>query len=123
MKRCIFLLAVVLLFVGIAGCEPAEIPRSVVQSQSMEIEKNTEIIFNDSNTLTVGNNSYIAINRREIPGNNPKLILEVLAKFDETHPELSVKDWKIEAYIHDRFWDGMIFGLWIHHLPKAKPPQ
>lgn len=115
MKRCIFLLAVVLLFVSIAGCEPT--PR-VVLLKPEPLDKSGV-----TNTLTVGNNSYIPINYPNRPSDNPMVILNALNKFEKDNPDLLVIEWCIEREKRGYGVAPHTFGLWIHHSPKAKPPQ
>lgn len=108
-----------LVVITLCGCQPS----SSVIRLGQEAEKNPTpiqqtIVFDSSNTITVGNNSWVAINIFDTPAKDATLILEILDKFEKTHPELIVLDWKIEKNQDTHGTSAYIFGLWIHHKPK-----
>ncbi|MCK6463105.1 MAG: hypothetical protein L6Q29_04815 [Candidatus Pacebacteria bacterium] len=68
---------------------------------------------------TVGNHSYVVINKDGRPSDRPVEILEILSDFERLNPDKEITGWSIEkqqtAY---GFVYNYIYGLWIDHKPK-----
>lgn len=113
---CIFIAPVLLL--TIVGCESPQPLPSVIQSSAV-MTKAPTVVFDQSNTLTIGNDTYININRmyrRDLP-DYAITILQPIKAFENAHAELEIIDWKIEKA--GEAYSVFVYGFWISHRPKA----
>lgn len=69
-------------------------------------------------TMTVGNSSYIEVQRRGTPDSMQHIILGLLAKFEKDHPELEVTSFNIEKQQVAHVTGSYTFGIWVRHKPR-----
>lgn len=104
----ILALVIVGLFIGCSSDE----------SSSVINPKTTLVSYDLSVVITVGDRSYIPINKKGEPADNPSEILLILKAFEDIHPELEIVDWKIESRQRTHGATPRIFGIWVDHKPK-----
>lgn len=98
----------------------AENPPSVVSPTT------TQVTYDLSLVITVGNHSWIPIHKYGNPGNDPSFILHILKAFEDAHPELEVVPggWKIEKQQQTGGYansvSATIFGIWVDHKLKDR---
>ncbi len=108
----IMMLLMIAISISLSGC-PEAIPTVVVSS---DIPGNQPIVFDEKNVLNEGNNTYIAINIVGLPSDNVTLILKIMKKFEDTHPELTVTSWSVL----EGQTTQALHGIWVHHMPKPE---
>lgn len=108
----------VIVALAISGCVAAPSPQPSVLRPEVEVSSNPMIEFNDSNTWTVGNNSYVTLNIYATQSDKAALILSILKMFEDDKPDLQMLNWKIEESHSASCSSNYIYGLWIHHKPK-----
>lgn len=108
MKSIVYVASVIFLLISMEGC--AVDPELTV----VEVDIPTMI----SNTITVGDNSYIPINLRGRPSEMVDIILKVVNQFKVNHPELIINNWTIEKEQNAHGVRARVFGLWINHHPQ-----
>lgn len=108
----IMMLLMIAICISLSGC-PQATPTVVVSS---DIPGNQPIVFDEKNVLNEGNNTYIAINISGLPSDNVTLILKIMKKFEDTHPELTVTSWSVQEGTSSQ----KVFGIWVHHIPKPE---
>jgi len=112
MRKLICGLAVMLvLTVVLVGCSGG-VEQSVINPET------TQVSYDMSTVITVGNRSYIPINSGGNPSDNPSSILLILKAFEDVHPELEIVGWEIEKQQKARFTSAKIFGIWVEHKLK-----
>ncbi len=100
----------------LVGCD--EKPISVVQEQEGS-EKEVLLKYDAANVVTLGNHSYIQVNRDWRPADCPYTILKILDCFEKTHPELEVISWHIEKQQDSKTTSDYTFGIWVDHRPRT----
>lgn len=110
MKTILTIFALMAVF-GLAGCY--EEPPSVIKPTE------NQIMLNSSNVTTVGNNSWIAVNKAGVVTENARLILVIIDTFEKAHPELFILNYEIESRHLSYGGFPQIFGIWVHHRPKT----
>lgn len=100
------------IILGLDGCgnsEPSVLPGSASATK--------KVAPDFSSVETVGNHSYLPINRGVNADSMASEILRMLDAFEKFHPELKVTSWSIEkqqdAYLTGRY----VYGLWVNHEP------
>lgn len=66
-----------------------------------------------SDTITIGNRSYVPYKRLSHDENMPKEILQFLQRFEEKN-HVTVKDWKLLQNTNS------VYGIWIDHESRAE---
>ncbi len=117
MKKATLVLIMMVTMLGLTGCPPPNDGPTASVIKNVATEK--QIVFDASNVTTVGNNSYIAINQKTNYEyfENPRLCLDIMNEFETSHPEVIVKDYKIEVRYYEHRTDRLL-GIWVHHQPK-----
>lgn len=98
-----------------AGTPGPSAMRQLAEKSEME-----SFTFDDSAVTTIGNHSYIPINRDGAPVNMVKDILRMKQAFESAHPELTVDGWSIEKAQVSQGATWYVYGLWADHHP-TKP--
>ncbi len=111
-KSLLFALGVAILLLALVSCA-GEKP-SVVNPST------TQVAYDFSAVVTVGNRSFIPINKVGKPSDNPSLILNILKEFEKEHPGIEIVDWKIEKEQDSYSASDKIFGIWVDHRPKSQ---
>jgi hypothetical protein len=118
--RVVALCFMACLLVGADDCGP---PQTAVVDENQAVEKTADgsdkiYLFNPKVGVTVGNHSYIYINKDGKPGEKAEMILLLLDSFEKAHPELEVTGWKIDKQPQAYGTPSFIFGMWIDHRPR-----
>jgi len=100
-------IGIVLLGTG-SGCDTPP-PPSVFQTKAVN--------FDWSGVVTLGNHSYLPINREGNAADMAWDILHMLNTLEESHSHLVVDTWAIEER------SNYVCGLWINHHPKPVAPD
>lgn len=82
------------------------------------LKEKSDITTDFSSATTIGNNTYIPINKSGSPDEFVWEILGIIQNFEKEHPDLKVENWKIEKNQHAYTTSAYIMGLWIQHSPK-----
>ncbi|GEM_PF-5027613 len=79
-------------------------------------------------TMTLGNHSYVPINRSGRPADNVEFVLKTLKEFEDAHPELEIVNKQIEK--QQRSGQGSIypasdyiFGIWVDTRPRVQEAE
>ncbi len=92
----------------------------------MTMTEGTTAVVNVSEpeVLTVGNHSYIFLDRPGRPNkrDNVRFILDLLKDFELNHEHLTVTGWRLEVKGQDGMASSpaMICGLWVDHEKAPK---
>jgi len=105
--------------IGMAQLVPNP-PSAIVEKQPAEMEKAVAFSFNPLVCRTVGNHSFVYINKDGNPWDNPTRILILLDVFEKAHPELEMTNWHIEKQQGAYITPAWVSGVWIDHKPKPK---
>ena len=76
--------------------------------------------FNMDVVTTIGNYSYIPINKDYTPPDKIVEILGVVDAFEKKHPALEVKHWVLDDRQNGYRMHSYIYGIWVTHRPKEK---
>lgn len=107
-----------ILTLGLVACEKRD-PEPSVMPETITVVKDPDF----SKTKTIGNHSYLPINRVGSPDDMIFDILAVLAAFEKSHPDIKVTGWAIEKQQQARDTIPRVFGLWINHEPVEVKPK
>lgn len=110
-------LSMILLVVGIGGCEEIPSPNvgpSVIQGK-VEVKETQAINF--SSVTTVGNRSYVPLNLMGNAAKNHQTILNILKKFED-EKKVEITNWKISDRQFAHTTQEFTYGLWIDHKPR-----
>lgn len=113
-RSSIVIFAAILILVIATGCvgnNQSGNNQSVVNTNP----ETTQVSYDMSLVITVGNRSYIPINEFGKPGDDPSSILFILEAFEDTHPELEVIGWEIDKQQRAHYTSPKIFGIWVDH--------
>jgi hypothetical protein len=87
----------------------ASVVREVKKAAPIE-----SIEFDFKEAKTKGNHTFLPLPlQKGVAGVHHEIILEVLDKWERTHPELEMVDWDPESSSA-----GTTLGLWIYHRPR-----
>ncbi len=97
-------------------------PSVVKPSTTHVTQVTTPATYDLSVVITVGNRSWIPINRNSRPADDPSFVLHIVKAFEDAHPELEVipGGWKIEKDQDALGSRNYFYGIWIDHRPKSK---
>ena len=112
----------VLVVLGLSGCEKWDQKPSAFSPAIAPTVQTTES-FNLTVAVTTGNHTYIPINRFGDPAEYVHNILGLVEAFEQKHPELEVTSFQMEKNQSGYATSAFIYGLWLHHRPKASCPK
>lgn len=99
------------------GCERKPPPSAFVLAEAPPVSPEA---FNFAVAVTRGNHTYIPVNAIQY-GPYQVRILELVAAFEQAHPEFEVLYFELKEVKQDRSGSTTyISGLWLHHRPKPK---
>ena len=113
--RFFIVIIVVVLFV-VMGCEksgPSVFDQAVIE-QTPPVEQS----LSWSTVTTIGNHSYLPINKYGTPYDYRVEILQVLGEFEKQHLEFQVTSWSVDKQQAAHGVSSYIYGLWIDHKPR-----
>jgi hypothetical protein len=113
--RMIFAFAVATLcFVCSNGCsDPGP---SVIKIK----DGGAEQAYDLSVAISVGNHTYLPINREDVtPSKMAKEILDLLSEYETAHPDLIVDSWMIEKKQQAHGSTDKVFGIWVNHHKRS----
>ncbi len=96
------------------GCE-RKLPSAFIVT---EAPLPTPETFNLAVAITRGNNTYLPVNAVSYGPVSQVRILELIAAFEQAHPELEVSCFDVDQASNGTTTHTS--GLWLHHLPKPK---
>ncbi len=76
-----------------------------------------------SKVVTLGNSSYIPLNINGTSDEHHHLLLEVLQRFRELHPEWEVELRTITEIPRYSGANPSVQGIWVDHTPKTVPAE
>ncbi|MDI6778414.1 MAG: hypothetical protein QMD77_04470 [Patescibacteria group bacterium] len=111
--RLIFL--VVFTLILMLGCsDSAPKPMSVVKTME------TLRVIDLKQVETIGNNSWIPIDKHGTPTLHRRLILQILEQFESANHHLEVISWTIDNKPYSYLVNPWVYGIWVHHRSKQK---
>lgn len=111
MKKFLFTTCLLLLVIGLSGCgtdKPSVLKKDPGAEQEMDFKS----------VCRFGDHSYIPLNISGRPSDHVETILNVIKSFEEKHPDLKTKDWKIEKTQDSKTTSDQIHGIWIDQEPR-----
>ena len=110
----IFVIFISLLF--FTTCAKKEDSQSVVQEEPTSY--GSIKVFDFSKSITIGNISWLLIDRRGRPSDNVELILKMIDEFKKKNPNIQVVRWQIEKTQSSETRSDRIHGIWIDWIDK-----
>jgi hypothetical protein len=108
-----------LILIACAGCTGDPPSSSVVQTSEEEVKVvSSKGAINLSASTTMGNHTWVPINMPGGLDENHPVVLKVLQRFEEEHPELEVYDVDVHFQQYAHRVSHCVLGIWIHHRPR-----
>lgn len=112
MKHAIVCIVLSTLVVSVCSCDDSTPQPSVLNTQAAP--------FNSAAIITIGNHSYLPINKEGQPSEMVSEILQIISSFETAHPELVVENWSVEKRQSAHVVTPKVYGLWINHHKRAE---